>query len=357
MSTVTPSTAPLSMITAHSKFPGASAASRRSVAISSRRVVFSSASDPERNTLVTKEPIGRTTAATPSWRGPMTAPSPRPSVAIGPSRPPRASTVMATRLATSSPRTSRRVLRTRRYVVAMPPLPAARGDQDPLHRLELLEAPARSEHHAVQRILGYAHRHAGLMPQPLVEAAEHGAAPGQEDALVHQVGGELRRAPVQGVLDRVDHRVHRLLDDVRRPRTRGDRGLLHGSLLDTGDAARHAHDNTGLREEAPGVHLLDEVPEHLLGDVEVGDHAVLRGSPPLDVGGGAADHALGLGPHGEALFVPGFDAPPGRLVQDDALATDIHEGIGRAEIHGHIPSEEAGEAFGAIVAVVGLLGT
>ena len=37
----------------------------------------------------------------------------------------------------------------------------------------------------------------------------------------------------------------------------------------------HADDDARVRE-AVLVHLLDEVAEHLLGDVEVGDHAVLQ---------------------------------------------------------------------------------
>ena len=47
------------------------------------------------------------------------------------------------------------------------------------------------------------------------------------------------------------------------------------------------------------MHPLDEVAEHLLGHIEVGDHAVLQWANGLDVRGSAADHALGLGTHGK----------------------------------------------------------
>src|ERR1700693_102102 len=46
--------------------------------------------------------------------------------------------------------------------------------------------------------------------------------------------------------------------------------------------------------EAVLVDLLDEVPEHLLGDVEVGDDAVLQGPDRLDRARRAAEHPLGL---------------------------------------------------------------
>jgi hypothetical protein len=51
------------------------------------------------------------------------------------------------------------------------------------------------------------------------------------------------------------------------------------------------------------VHLLDEVAEHLLADLEVGDDAVLQRPDGLDVAGRAADHPLGLGAHGERAAV------------------------------------------------------
>ena len=84
-----------------------------------------------------------------------------------------------------------------------------------------------------------------------------------------------------------------------RRRARRDRRFLDRALLHAGDARRDADDHARLREEASLVHALDEVPEHLLRDVEIGDHAVLQGPHRLDVARGAADHALGLGAHGK----------------------------------------------------------
>jgi hypothetical protein len=52
-------------------------------------------------------------------------------------------------------------------------------------------------------------------------------------------------------------------------------GLFDGAFLDAGNAGRDADDDARVRE-AVLVHLLDEVAEHLLGDVEVRDDAVLE---------------------------------------------------------------------------------
>src|SRR3546814_5866454 len=42
------------------------------------------------------------------------------------------------------------------------------------------------------------------------------------------------------------------------------------------------------------MHLADEVLDHLLGDVDVGDHAVTQRANRLDAVGGLAHHQLGV---------------------------------------------------------------
>ena len=72
-----------------------------------------------------------------------------------------------------------------------------------------------------------------------------------------------------------DGRGHGLLDDVGGLAGAGVLGrLLHRPLLHAGDARGHADHHAGLRPAAL-VHPVDEVAEHLLADLEVGDHAVL----------------------------------------------------------------------------------
>ena len=72
--------------------------------------------------------------------------------------------------------------------------------------------------------------------------------------------------------------------------------------------------------QRPLVHLLDEVAQHLLADLEVGDDAVLQRPDGLDVRRRAADHALGLGADGERAAVAGVDGDDRRLVEHDAAA-------------------------------------
>ncbi len=91
------------------------------------------------------------------------------------------------------------------------------------------------------------------------------------------------------------------------------------------------------------VHLLDEVAEHLLGDVEVGDDAVLQRADRGDGAGGAADHALGLDADGVDFARALVDRDDRRLREDDPAATDVDERVGGAQVHGHVATAEAVE--------------
>src|SRR3954471_20499461 len=137
-----------------------------------------------------------------------------------------------------------------------------------------------------------------------------------------------------------DRRGHGLLDDVDLARARLVAGVLDRALLDAGDAGRHADDDARLGEVAAAVQLLDEVAEHPLGRLEVGDDAVLQRPDRHDVAGGAADHPLRLGADGEDPGGVGVDRDHARLVEHDALAADVDEGVGGAEVHGHVSTEE-----------------
>jgi hypothetical protein len=46
------------------------------------------------------------------------------------------------------------------------------------------------------------------------------------------------------------------------------------------------------------MHHLDELLDHLLGDDEIGDHAVLHRADGFDISGHLAQHGLGLAAHG-----------------------------------------------------------
>src|SRR5690606_11446386 len=333
------------------------------------------------------------------------------------------------------------------------------GVQHLLQRLELLDALAGAERHAVQRVLGDVDRHAGLTAQPFVEAAQQRSAAGQDDAPVHDVAGQLRRAFVEGrlhgvhdgvdgLLDRLAHfgggdddglgqpgdevpaadlgvlvgvqvvrRTDRDLDlfgrpltqqqrvllldvlddrvvqlvardadglggddaaegadrdlrgaaaDVHHHRARGPvgrqagtdgsgdglledvqltgaglgRGLDDGAALDAGEARGHTDDSPRTSQIPPLVDLQDEVAEHPLGDLEVGDDAVLQRTHGDDVSRRATDHLLRFGTDREDATGIGVDRYDGRLVEYDPATPDVHQRVGGPEVDSHVTADE-----------------
>ncbi len=136
-----------------------------------------------------------------------------------------------------------------------------------------------------------------------------------------------------------DGRGHGLLDDVGGLAGAGVLGgLLHGPLLHAGDARGDADHHAGLGEAA-AVHLVDEVAEHLLAHLEVGDDAVLQRPDGLDVARRAPDHALGLEADRHGAPVADVDRDDRRLVEHDAVTAHVHEGVGSAEVDGHVAAQ------------------
>ena len=122
-----------------------------------------------------------------------------------------------------------------------------------------------------------------------------------------------------------------------------ERRLLDRALLHAGHAGRDADDDARVRE-AVLVHLLDEVAQHLLGHVEVGDHAVLERPDRADRARRAAEHALRLDADGVDLAGALVDRDDRRLGQDDAAAADVDERVRGAEVHRHVAAAEAGQS-------------
>ena len=96
------------------------------------------------------------------------------------------------------------------------------------------------------------------------------------------------------------------------------------------------------------MHHLDELLEHLLGDDEVGDHAVLHRPDGLDVARHLTEHGLGFLADGldgflavGAAFVA--DGDDRGLIEHDAFATHIDQRVGGAEVDGQISREVATE--------------
>ena len=95
--------------------------------------------------------------------------------------------------------------------------------------------------------------------------------------------------------------------------------------------------------EAVVVHLLDEVAQHLLGHVEVGDDAVLQRADRGDRPGRAAEHALGLDPDGVHLARALVDRDDRRLGEHDAAAAHVDERVGCAEVDSHLAAAETAD--------------
>src|SRR5919106_689114 len=137
-----------------------------------------------------------------------------------------------------------------------------------------------------------------------------------------------------------DGRRHRLFDQVSLARSGREGRLFNGALLHSRDAARHADDDAWVGE-AVVVHLLDEVAEHRLGHVEVGDDAVLQRPDGRDGAGRAAEHALGLDPDGVDFARALVDSDHGRLGEHDSAPADVDERVRRAEVDSHLATAEA----------------
>ncbi len=89
------------------------------------------------------------------------------------------------------------------------------------------------------------------------------------------------------------------------------------------------------------IHLLDKVPQHLFGDLEVGDHTVLEWPDRHDRSGRATKHALRFNAdskHGSCRLIESND---GWLRQDDAAPTDVDKRVRRTEIDSHVAAAEA----------------
>ena len=138
---------------------------------------------------------------------------------------------------------------------------------------------------------------------------------------------------------RADRRRHRLLDEVDGASTGGQRRLLDGLSLNFGDPAWDAQDDLRERQSAAAT-FADEVPQHLLGHLEVGDHPVPERPDRTDRGRRPADHAAGVGSDGLDPAGAVVDGDDGGLEDDDALAANEDERVGGAEIDRKLPPGE-----------------
>jgi hypothetical protein len=145
--------------------------------------------------------------------------------------------------------------------------------------------------------------------------------------------------PPSEITATADRRRHRLLDQIGLTGAGGEAGLLDRPLLDPCDTGGNA-DNHARVGEAVGVDLFDEVAQHLLGDVEVGDHAVLERPYRRDVARRATQHPLRFDPHRVHLAGLGIDRDHRGLGEHNSSSAYVDERVGRAEVDGHVAAAE-----------------
>src|SRR5271166_7037455 len=140
------------------------------------------------------------------------------------------------------------------------------------------------------------------------------------DGLVHLITRHAHRARVDDAAERdhgdvsgaaadIDHHVAARLRDGQARADGGDHRLFHqvhlaglgaiGRVHDRAlfylrDLRRHADDDARMHQHLAVVRFLDEVVQHLLGDLEVGNDAVLHRLDGDDVARRTAKHLLGL---------------------------------------------------------------
>ena len=145
-----------------------------------------------------------------------------------------------------------------------------------------------------------------------------------------------------------DRRHHGLFHQVDFAGLGAVGGVLDRALFHLGNLRRHADHDPRMHQHLAVVRLLDEVVQHLLGDFEVGDHAVLHGLDGHDVARRAPQHLLGFLAHGfyfAGVLVDGHD---GRLVDHDALPGRVDQRVGGAEVDGQIARKHAEERAQAV---------
>ncbi len=117
---------------------------------------------------------------------------------------------------------------------------------------------------------------------------------------------------------------------------------LDRAFFDFGDAGGHGDDDARAALPAALVaHLVDETFQHRLGDLEIGDDAILHRADGDDIAGRAAEHPLGFVAYGEDALGAGLDGDDGWFAQNDAAVADVNESICSAEVDADVIGEKS----------------
>ena len=83
--------------------------------------------------------------------------------------------------------------------------------------------------------------------------------------------------------------------------------------------------------------------DHFFGGIEVGNHPVAHRADRLDRTWRPSEHQLCVLTHGKNLLFPVLDVVGHhrRLIQHDALATNVNKRVRSAKVNRHVRREEA----------------
>ena len=123
---------------------------------------------------------------------------------------------------------------------------------------------------------------------------------------------------------RADGGGYRLLNEVHPAAPGLDARVHHSPLFHLGDAGGHADDDPGLKDHE-ARHLAEELLEHTLRHVVVGDNALPQGADGHDVPRRAAQHLPGLLAHLQQLARILVHRHHRGLVEHDAFAFYIYQ--------------------------------
>src|ERR1700733_1333605 len=135
---------------------------------------------------------------------------------------------------------------------------------------------------------------------------------------------------------------HRLLDQVGAAGAGREAGLLDRAFLDPGNPGGDTDDDarTG---EAVGAGRLDEVAQHLLGNLEVGDDTVLERPDRGYRARRASQHPLRLAPDRGDVAGARVDRHHRRLREHNSPAADVDKGVSRAQVDSHVAAAESSQ--------------
>src|SRR5579875_952186 len=104
-------------------------------------------------------------------------------------------------------------------------------------------------------------------------------------------------------------------------------GIENSTFLNFRCLARHADDDPGMDQALAAMSLMNEIVEHTLSHLEIGNDAVAERTNGNDIRRRAAEHVLGFGAAADDLSRASVHGNDGGFVEHNALPGDINQGI------------------------------